>query len=164
MSGTLLLSEILDKVHKAKTKTQKVNILREYNSESLRMIIKASFDPKIEWAVPEGSVPFKRNEAPAGTEHTVLAYECRKLWHFIKGADNQTAQFKKETMFIQMLEGLQESEADVLVAAKDKRLHQVYKGLSEPVVLEAFGWDEDFTIPEVAVYPQGSRSASGIAD
>jgi hypothetical protein len=164
MSGTLLLSEILDKVHKAKTKTQKVNILREYNSESLRMIIKASFDPKIEWAVPEGNVPFKRNEAPAGTEHTVLAYECRKLWHFIKGADNQTAQFKKETMFIQMLEGLQESEADVLVAAKDKRLHQVYKGLSEPVVLEAFGWDEDFTIPEVAVYPQGSRSASGIAD
>jgi len=164
MSGTLLLSEILDKVHKAKTKTQKVNILREYNSESLRMIIKASFDPKIEWAVPEGNVPFKRNEAPAGTEHTVLAYECRKLWHFIKGADNQTAQFKKETMFIQMLEGLQESEADVLVAAKDKRLHQVYKGLSEPVVLEAFGWNEDFTIPEVAVYPQGSRSASGIAD
>ena len=128
------------------------------------MIIKASFDPKIEWAVPEGNVPFKRNQAPAGTEHTVLAYECRKLWHFIKGADNQTAQFKKETMFIQMLEGLQESEADVLVAAKDKRLHQVYKGLSEPVVLEAFGWNEDFTIPEVAVYPQGSRSASGIAD
>ena len=164
MSGTLLLSEILDKVHKAKTKTQKVNILREYNSESLRMIIKASFDPKIEWAVPEGNVPFKRNQAPAGTEHTVLAYECRKLWHFIKGADNQTGQFKKETMFIQMLEGLQESEADVLVAAKDKRLHQVYKGLSEPVVLEAFGWNEDFTIPEVAVYPQGSRSASGIAD
>ena len=164
MSGTLLFSEILDKVHKAKTKTQKINILREHNSEALRMIIKASFDPKIEWAVPEGSVPFKRNEAPAGTEHTVLAYECRKLWHFIKGADNQTAQFKKETMFIQMLEGLQESEADVLVAAKDKRLHQVYKGLSEPVVLEAFGWNEDFTIPEVAVYPQGSRSASGIAD
>ena len=164
MSGTLLLSEILDKVHKAKTKTQKVNILREYNSESLRMIIKASFDPKIEWAVPEGSVPFKRNEAPAGTEHSVLAYESRKLWHFIKGADNATVQFKKEQMFIQMLEGLHESEADVLVAAKDKRLHQVYKGLSEPVVLEAFGWNEDFTIPEVAVYPQGSRSASGIAD
>ena len=164
MSGTLLFSEILDKVHKAKTKTQKINILREHNSEALRMIIKASFDPKIEWAVPEGTVPFKRNEAPAGTEHSVLSYESRKLWHFIKGADNQTGQFKKETMFIQMLEGLNENEADVLVAAKDKRLHQVYKGLSEPVVLEAFGWNEDFTIPEVAVYPQGSRSASGIAD
>jgi len=164
MSGTLLLSEILDKVHKAKTKTQKINILREHNQEALRMVIKASFDPKIKWAIPEGNVPFKKNDAPAGTEHTVLAYECRKLWHFIKGADNQNVQFKKETMFIQMLEGLHESEADLLVAAKDKRLHQVYKGLSEPVVLEAFGWTENYTTPEVPVYPQGSKSASGIAD
>ena len=164
MSGTLLFSEILDKVHKAKTKTQKINILREHNSEALRMIIKASFDPKIEWAVPEGSVPFKRNEAPAGTEHSVLAYESRKLWRFIKGADNATVQFKKEQMFIQMLEGLHESEADLLVAAKDKRLHQVYKGLSEPVVIEAFGWTENFTTPEVPVYPQGSASASGISE
>ena len=163
MTGTLLLSEILDKVHKAKTKTQKINILREHNTEALRMVIKASFDPKIKWAIPEGNVPFKKNDAPAGTEHTVLAYESRKLWHFIKGADNQNVQFKKETMFIQMLEGLHESEADLLVAAKDKRLHQVYKGLSEPVVLEAFGWTEDYTTPEVPVYPQGSRSASGIA-
>ena len=95
MSGTLLFSEILDKVHKAKTKTQKINILREHNSEALRMIIKASFDPKIEWAVPEGSVPFKRNEAPAGTEHSVLAYESRKLWHFIKGAETQLYSSRK---------------------------------------------------------------------
>jgi len=165
MAGdTLLFSEVLDKVHKAKTKGQKINILREHNTDSLRMIIKASFDPKIEWVLPEGNVPFKRNDAPEGTEHSTLAYEARKLWHFIKGADNATVQFKKEQMFIQMLEGLHESEADLLVAAKDKRLHQVYKGLSEPVVIEAFGWTEDFTVPEPPVYPQGSRSASGIAE
>jgi hypothetical protein len=164
MSGTLLFSEILDKVHKAKTKDQKIQILREHNSDALRMIIKSSFDPKIVWDVPAGSVPFKKNEAPAGTEHSVLAYESRKLWHFIKGADNGTVQYKKEQMFIQMLEGLHESEADLLVAAKDKRLHQVYKGLSEPVVIEAFGWTENFTTPEVPVYPQGSASASGISE
>ena len=165
MAGdTLLFSEILDKVHKAKTKDQKINILREHNSDALRMIIKSSFDPKIEWAVPEGTVPFKRNDSPAGTEHSVLAYESRKLWHFIKGADNKTVQFKKETMFIQMLEGLHESEADLLIAAKDKRLHQIYKGLSEPVVKEAFGWNDEFAVAPAPVYPQGSRSASGIAD
>ena len=46
MAGsTLLFSEVLDKVHKAKTKGQKIQILREYNTEALRMIIKASFDP-----------------------------------------------------------------------------------------------------------------------
>ena len=74
MAGdTLLFSEILDKVHKAKTKGQKINILREHNTEALRMIIKASFDPKIEWVLPEGNVPFKRNDAPEGTEHSTLA-------------------------------------------------------------------------------------------
>ncbi len=47
-------------------------------------------------------------------------------------------------MFIQMLEGLHETEADVLCAAKDKVLHQKYKGLSEPVVKEAFSWNDEF--------------------
>ena len=165
MAGsTLLYSEILDKVHKAKTKEQKVLILKQNNTEGLRMVLKSSFDPKIEWSIPEGEVPYRANDAPAGTEHTVLAMECKKLWHFIKGADAQTPQHKKEQMFIQMLEGLHESEADLLVAAKDKRLHQVYKGLSEPVVIEAFGWTENFTVPEAPVYPQASRSASGIAE
>jgi hypothetical protein len=67
-------------------------------------------------------------------------------------------------MFIQMLEALHESEADLLLAAKDKKLHQAYKGLSEPVVKEAFGWTDEYKLPEVPVYPQGSKSASGIAD
>ena len=31
-------------------------------------------------------------------------------------------------------------------------------------IIEAFGWTEDFTVPEPPVYPQGSRSASGIAE
>ena len=164
MAGdTLLFSEVLDKVHKAKTKGQKINILREHNTDSLRMIIKASFDPKIEWILPEGNVPFKRNDAPEGTEHSTLAYEARKLWHFIKGADNGTAQFKKEQMFIQMLEGLHESEADLLIAAKDKRLHQVYKGLSQQVVKEAFDWTDDYKKDDQNVYHQNSRSASGLA-
>ena len=39
-------------------------------------------------------------------------------------------------MFFQMLEGLHESEAKLLVYAKDKKLHQHYKGLSAGVVKE----------------------------
>ena len=136
MAGsTLLYSEILDKVHKAKTKDQKVSILKQNDSDGLRMVIKSSFDPKIEWAIPEGEVPYKPNDVPAGTEHTVLAMESKKLWHFIKGADKGTPQHKKEQMFIQMLEGLHDSEAKLLIAAKDKRIHQVYKGLSTNCLL-----------------------------
>ena len=163
MSGdTLLFSEVLDKVHKAKTKDQKVRLLREHNTPALRSLLKASFDPKIQWVVPEGDVPYTKNEAPAGTEHTTLAIESKKLWHYIRGADGQTPQWKKEQMFVQMLEGLHQSEAELLVNAKDKKLHQVYKGLSTNVVREAFGWTEDFMAPKAEVYPQAAGSASGL--
>jgi len=91
-----------------------------------------------------------------------LIQESKKLWRFIKGADNVTRQSQKENMFFQMLEGLHESEAKLLINAKDKKLHQIYKGLSSNVVREAFGWDEDFVVPKPDEYPQASRSASGL--
>ena len=138
------IAEVLRKVHTAKTKDKKISILREHDTDSLRMIIKSSFDPKIKWVLPEGSVPFRPNEAPEGTEHTLLVQEAKKLWHFIEGADNQTPRMKKETMFIQMLEGLHKDEAEVLIVAKDKKLHQKYKGLSDNVVKTAFGWNDDY--------------------
>ena len=105
---TLLFSEILNKVHKAKTKSQKVEILQRYDTQSLRMILKASFDPTKEWVIPTGEVPFKPNDAPEGTEHTVLAQEAKKLWHFIKGGDAETSQAQKENMFIQMKKKIKE--------------------------------------------------------
>ena len=141
---TPLLSEVLDKVHKAKTKAQKIKVLQENDTEALRMVIKSSFDPKIKWAMPEGAVPYKPNDAPDGTEHTLLAQESKRLWHFIEGADNQTPRAQKENMYIQMLEGLHRDEAEVLVFAKDKILHQKYKGLSHEVVKTAFGWNSDY--------------------
>ena len=162
MSGTLLFSEILDKVHKAKTKDQKVKILRENNTDALRMVLKSAFDPNIKWVFPTGPVPYTPNDAPAGTNHSVLAMEAKKLWHFIEGADRETKQPRKEVMFFQMLEGLHESEAKLLCNAKDKKLHQVYKGLSSNVVREAFGWDEDFKVPPPDVYPAEPGLASGV--
>ena len=157
----LLISEILEKVSKVKTKKEKVKLLQEYNHNALRMVIKSSFDPKIEWALPDGDVPYTRNDAPEGTEHSSLSYESRKLYHFIKGGDNQINQNKREAMFVQMLEGLHESEAAVLVAAKDKKLHQMYKGLSKNVVMEAFNWDDNFMIIEHDQYPQAPGPANG---
>ena len=141
---TPLLSEVLTKVNNAKTKDKKIAVLKQHDSEALRMVIKSSFDPKIKWVLPEGSVPFKPNEAPEGTEHTLLSQEAKRLYHFIEGADNQTPRMKKETMFIQMLEGLHYSEAEVICHAKDKVLHQKYKGVSDNVVNTAFGWNDDY--------------------
>mgnify|MGYP006995735354 CR=1 FL=1 len=157
----LLISEILDKVSKAKTKQDKVALLKKHNTPALRMVIKSSFDPKIKWLLPEGEVPFKRNDAPIGTEHSVLSYESRKLYHYIEGGNSQITQRKKETMFVQMLEGLHETEADVLVAAKDGLLHQMYKGLSANVVKEAFNWTDEYMIDDHAVYHQMPGPANG---
>ena len=157
-----LFSEILEKVSKLKTKKEKVAHLQRYNSDALRMVIKASFDPTIEWQLPAGNVPFISNEAPEGTEHTMLISEARKLFHFIKGGNPTLHQNKRESMFVQMLEGLQENEASLLVAAKDKKLHQKYKGLSKNVVMEAFNWDENFMVVEHERYPQTAGSASGV--
>ena len=138
------IAEVLTKVNNAKTKDKKIAILKENDSEALRAIIKSSFDPNIQWVMPEGDVPYKPNEVPEGTEHTRLNQEYRQLWHYIKGADSKTPQFRKAQMFVQLLEGLHEDEAKVLCHAKDKVLHQKYKGLSDNVVKEAFGWNENY--------------------
>ena len=141
---TPLLSEVLRKVHNAKTKSKKIEILKEHDCDALRMVIKSSFDPKIEWVIPNGEVPFTANEAEEGTEHTVLRKEAKKLFNFIKGGNDRIAGFKRKNMFIQMLEGLHEDEAKVLIHAKDKELHKVYKGLSHEVVKTAFNWDDNY--------------------
>ena len=148
MPYTPLMSEVLDKVAKAKTKKQKVALLRENNTDALRMVLKSSFDPRIEWDLPEGDVPYTPNEAPEGTEHNMLVHEARTLYHYIKGGNPKLTQNRRENMFIQLLEGLHQSEAEIIVAAKDKGLHRKYKGLSANVVKEAFGWTEDYMQPE----------------
>ena len=158
---TPLFSEILDKLGKIKSKKDKVSHLKEYNSDSLRMVIKASFDPKIKWSLPEGEVPFRANDAPEGTEHSMLSYEARKLYHYIERGNPTITQNKRETMFVQLLESLHPDEADILVAAKDKVLHQKYKGLSKNVVMEAFDWDDNYMVIEHDKYPQSPGAANG---
>ena len=155
----LLISEILDKVSKVKSKKEKVTFLKQNDSDSLRMVIKSSFDPKMVWLLPEGEVPYEKNEAPEGTEHTNLHTEARKLYHYLEGGNADLTQNKRETMFVQLLEGLHETDAEVLVAAKDKILHRKFKGLSDNVVKEAFDWNENYM--KVDGYPQKSGPASG---
>ena len=143
-----LMSEILKKVNNAKDKPRKIAILKENASAPLKQVLKGAFDPNIVWDLPAGDPPFMMNEAPIGTEHGLLRNEAKRLWHFVKGADDQTTKTQKETMFIQMLEGLHQDEAKLLLGMKNKSLNKMYKGLTESVVKEAFGWDDNFIRPE----------------
>ena len=139
-----LMSEILTKVNNAKDKPKKIAVLQQNASAPLKQVLKGAFDSNIVWDLPAGDPPYIANEAPIGTEHGLLRNEAKRLWHFVKGADNDLTKTQKETMFIQMLEGLHQDEAKVLLGMKNKSLNKMYKGLTESVVKEAFGWNDSF--------------------
>lgn len=133
----LLINEVLQKVSNAKTKPQKVKLLQQYNTPALRSILIANFDESIVSMLPVGEVPYIPNDAPEGTEHTVLEKEYRKLYLFFKGGSSTLKQSRREELFIQMLEGLTEGEAEVLALIKDKKLGKRWK-VTKACVEQAF--------------------------
>ena len=132
----LLMHEVLQKVSNAKTKAQKVKLLDEYNTPALRALLIANFDESVISMLPEGEVPYKKNDAPEGTEHTLLAQEYRKLYLFFKGGAN-VSQTRRETLFIQLLEGLHQGEAEVLCLVKDRKIGKRWK-ITRQCVEQAF--------------------------
>lgn len=132
----LLISEVMKKASNAKTKAQKIKILRDNNTQALRSVLKWNFDAGIKSDLPEGEVPYNKNDAPIGTEHTVLEREYRNLWRFIKGANDLT-NMKREQLFFQLLEGLHESEAEIVCLVKDGNLQDKFR-ITHAVVKEAF--------------------------
>ncbi len=132
----LLMHEVLQKVSNAKTKKEKIALLHEYNTQALRSLFIINFDESVISMLPPGDVPYTPNDAPEGTEHTNLQKEARLLHHFFKGGSS-VKQAKRESMFIQMLEGLHKGEAEVLVLAKDRKLGKRWK-ITKACVSEAF--------------------------
>ena len=132
----LLMHEVLQKVSNAKTKKEKIALLEKFNTPALRMLFIINFDDSVASLLPPGKVPYQPNDAPLGTEHTNLQKEARLLHHFFKGGSN-VGQNKRETMFIQMLEGLSAGEAEVLCLAKDKQIGKRWK-ITKAAVSEAF--------------------------
>ena len=139
-----MMHEIATKVNNAKDKPRKLKVLKEHDSVPLRQVLKGAFDPKIEWVLPPGDVPYTANDAPVGTEHTLLHMEAKRLYLFTKGGDGSLTSKKRETIFIQMLEGLCAEEAAFLVSVVNKRVNNDYKGFTANLVKEAFDWDDNF--------------------
>tara|TARA_B100001996_G_C18592615_1_gene566666 strand:+ start:171 stop:638 length:468 start_codon:yes stop_codon:yes gene_type:complete len=137
-SSRLLLSEILRKVSNAKTKKEKISILQQNNTPALRMLLIWNFDDTAISVVPEGEVPYTPNDAPIGTDHTRLEQEYKGFYRFIKGGDPRLKALKRETMFVQLLEGLSAEEAELLCLVKDGNLNDKYKRITKAVVSEAF--------------------------
>ena len=137
-NSRLLLSEILRKVSNAKTKQEKISLLRKHNSTALRQLMIINFDESVVCLLPEGDVPYTPNDAPIGTDHSRLEQEYRGLYRFFKGGQDKLPSLKRESMFVQLLEGLAAEEAELLVLAKDGRINEKYKRITKAVVSEAF--------------------------
>ena len=133
----LLISEVLQNVSYAKTKKEKIELLQEYNTDTLRMLLIWNFDESVISELPIGEVPYEKNEAPIDTEHTKLEQQSRLFYNFVQGGNNNLTQTRRENMFIQMLEGLHKDEAHVLSLVKDKKLGKKYK-ITRACVSEAF--------------------------
>ena len=64
---------------------------------------------------------------------TTLRKEWTKLYNFIKGGNDSLKSLRRETMFIQILEGLHPLDAEILCLVKDKKLSDKYKITKENV-------------------------------
>lgn len=135
----LTIPEILKAVSKAKTHQEKVAILRQNASEPLEQVLQYNFHPDIKFSLPEGDAPYKKEaDLPEGMSHSNLYKEGRRLYLFLEGHAPNLKPFKKETLFIELLEGIHWTEADLLVAVKDKNLESLYPGVTYECARDAF--------------------------
>ena len=133
-----LVSELFKAVHGKKDKGGKKDLLSQYKRDDVKALLIWNFDKQIRSAIPEWEVPYKTNEAPINSGgHTRLVHEWRTLYNYIRGGNDQLSQMKRETMFIQLLESLHESEAELLLLVKDKKLQTKYR-ITRALVEEVF--------------------------
>tara|TARA_R100001463_G_scaffold51017_1_gene101513 strand:- start:233 stop:682 length:450 start_codon:yes stop_codon:yes gene_type:complete len=133
-----LVSELFRAVHGAKTKDKKIALLKQHIRDDVKAILIWNFDKGIESAVPDGEVPFKKNDSPEGTAgHTRLVHEWRTLYNFVRGGNDKLSNMRRETLLVQLLESLHEDEAEIVVLAKDKDLQSKYR-ITRNVVEEAY--------------------------
>ena len=133
-----LVSELFKAVHGKKTAPQKIALLKEHKRDDVKALLIWNFDKGIDSAVPEGNVPYKPNESPAGTAgHTRLIHEWRSLYNFVRGGNDRLSNMKRENMLIQMLESLHADEAEIVCLVKDKDLQSKYR-ITRSVVEQAY--------------------------
>ena len=158
--------EVFNLASKQRTKAKKVEVLQKYSELSLKMILKWNYDTSIVSVLPEGEVPYsgfddQRNMNLKLTEvisdevrrmqevgafslgatdkegHTTIRREAKHFYRFVRGGDDAMNAIRRETMFINILEGLHPLEAEIIVLVKDGKLEDRYK-ISKEVVATAY--------------------------
>ena len=158
--------EVLDLVSKQRAKTKKIEVLRKYDEQHIRRVLIWNFDESIISILPEGDVPYADPEDQvtySGTlstklseevrsmhdkgnfslgvsdqqGHTTIRRESKNFYRFVRGGDDKLNSIRRETMFINILQGLHPLEAEIVCLIKDKRLSDKYK-ITKEIVAEAY--------------------------
>ena len=129
-----LVSEVLEEVRKKRSKKEKVEVLKQYESWPLKDIIRGSMDSSVEWNLPAGEPPYTpcaEHNAPAN-----LMRENKKFGYFVKGGPgDKLPGFKRENIFMGIIEGVDPNDAKLVVDMINKKTPD---GLTRPIVEEAF--------------------------
>jgi hypothetical protein len=134
----LLVPEILAKFEAAKTKDEKVAVLRDNVNDPLLVLLRLNYDHMLKMDLPDGEPPFKKDtDKPIGYSESSLQLELRRFYVWLEPNVN-LPKIKKESLFVNLLEGIHWSEAEDLCLAKDGKLQTKYKSLKENIVREAF--------------------------
>jgi hypothetical protein len=132
-----LQTEILQAVSSAKTKAEKVNLLKEYRNPALVSLLIWNFDESITSALPDGNVPYTKNDKPIGDGISRLVSSQRMFYNFVNGGNNDLSRTRRESLFIELLESLHSDEAELLCLVKDKNIGKKYR-ITKNVVAEAY--------------------------
>ena len=135
MAMKLFVHEVFEKFEKAKTRKEKIDILKANESYALRDILKGTFDPRIEWLLPKGEVPYTPAEA-----HSAPSNLLRKNVDFkycVKGGPGtRLPAVKREKIFLGIVESIHPKDAELVCGMINKKLS--VKGLTPKIVEEAF--------------------------
>ena len=157
--------EVLDAASKQRSKAKKVEVLQRYKHPSLITLFVWNYDNSIISLLPEGEVPYGNTKEDQSTTGTLsgkindavgkmaemgstslgsqdqgrasIRAEYKKFYNFCKGGNPSLSNLRRETMFINILEGLHPLEAEILILVKDKKLESKYK-ISKEVVSTAY--------------------------
>src|SRR5210317_1347998 len=111
--ATLSLAEIVNKTCELKTKEEKVEWLKKNNSLPLRDVMMLMFNKDLEFLIPNTAPPYTPSEYP--DSQGMLYRETKKLKYFVKGYGDNVNQYRREQLFIQMLETVDKEDAKLLI-------------------------------------------------
>jgi hypothetical protein len=176
LSANPFAFEVLELVSKQRTIAKKVEVLKKYKHDSLVSIFVWNYDTSLSSALPPGDVPYagtgeqtsysgtlgdKISDAvnkmeEIGTKslgsqdqgRTTIRREYRTFYNFIRGGNDSLSSLKRESMFINLLQGLHPLEAEILILCKDKKLDTKYK-IDKKHIAQAYPeitWRDGFTL------------------